>query len=194
MNIINKFHNWRRKKRWNTQYKNGRWDNLRGKIEIERYKTIVDICKNYAKPNPSIIAMGCGEGILLDHLQSMPYSDFLGMDFSEVCIATAKQKTHPNSEFICADIHTFVPKKTYDVIVYNEVFYYVQAAERQQVLNTALDHLSEKGIIIVSMFRDGKGAWTFFENPKLQEVQSVTIENDEKENMYWKIATYTKKK
>jgi len=42
MNIIDKFHNWRRKQRWNKQYKKGRWDNLRKPIEADRYKTIIN--------------------------------------------------------------------------------------------------------------------------------------------------------
>ena len=38
MNIIDKFHNSRRKHRWNNQYKRGRWKNLRSEKQRKRQK------------------------------------------------------------------------------------------------------------------------------------------------------------
>ena len=47
MNIIDKFDNWRRKQRWNKQYKKGRWNNLKNPIEASRYNTIKNF-RDYA--------------------------------------------------------------------------------------------------------------------------------------------------
>ena len=41
MNTIDKFNNWRRKQRWNKQYKNGRWTSLRNNKELGRYAAII---------------------------------------------------------------------------------------------------------------------------------------------------------
>ena len=55
MNIIDKFHNWRRKQRWNRQYKSGRWKNLRGDKERGRYKTIIDFINKHGNGEPSVL-------------------------------------------------------------------------------------------------------------------------------------------
>ena len=65
MNIIDKFHNWRRKQRWNKQYKKGRWKNLRSDKERERYSTIIEFMDKYGNSNPSVLDLGCCEGIFM---------------------------------------------------------------------------------------------------------------------------------
>jgi hypothetical protein len=45
MNILDKFHNWRRKRRWNKQYRQGQWDNLKSEKEAKRYYQIIDYIK-----------------------------------------------------------------------------------------------------------------------------------------------------
>ena len=190
MNIIDKFHNWRRKQRWNKQYKSGRWENLKGEIEAVRYQTIIDYISEFGAANPSILDLGCGEGILCERMKSVGYSRFLGMDFSSVSIKNASLLNLKNAEFVCADIHTFTPYKTYDVIVFNEVFYYIHDSEKEHVLNKMMEHLSETGIIITSIYREGKGCWKYFDN-KLKQLRFTTITTDN-EKTYWKVGVYKK--
>jgi len=71
MNIIDKFHNWRRKQRWNKQYRKGRWDNLKGEKESGRYKKLVEYTSKYGSANPDILDLGCGEGVLLDYFDTL---------------------------------------------------------------------------------------------------------------------------
>ncbi|WP_430412462.1 class I SAM-dependent methyltransferase [Kordia sp.] len=189
MNIIDKFHNWRRKLRWNKQYRNGRWDNLRKPIEAERYYTILKFINSHGKVNPSILDLGAGEGVLNEYLDDEMFSYFLGMDFSEVSIEKAKMRKFPKTEFITADIHTFTPSQKFDVIIFNEAFYYVHDSEKQHVLDRMLNHLNDDGILIVSIYREGIGCWEYFE--KLQQLD-YTIVKTEEEKTYWKIGAYKK--
>lgn len=188
MNIIDKFHNWRRQQRWNKQYKKGVWDNLNSEAERVRYQSIIDLMYTFGTKNPSILDLGCGEGILCKRLENNDYSYFLGMDFSSVSIDKANLLQLKNAEFICADIHTFVPKQTFDVIVFNEVFYYIHDSEKQNVLQCMINNLNPNGIIITSMFRESKGCWDYFENT-LTQLQFKKITTDD-EKTYWKIGVY----
>ena len=77
MNIIDKFHNWRRKQRWNKQYKKGIWDNLNSETEGIRYKSIIDLMETYGIKSPSVLDLGCGEGILCKRLENENYDCFL---------------------------------------------------------------------------------------------------------------------
>lgn len=191
MNFIDKFHNWRRKLRWNKQYKKGRWDNLKGEVERIRYQTITNFISEYAVKNPSILDLGCGEGILCERLNHDEYSSFLGMDFSSVSIKKAIKLNLQNANFICADIHTFEPQQTFDVIIFNEVFYYIHESEKENVLNRMIDNLNENGIIITSIYREGLGCWGYFEQ-KMQQLKFTTI-TTENQKTYWKVGIYKKK-
>ena len=55
MNVIDKFHNWRRKQRWNKQYRKGRWENLKGEKERVRYECIVNFTEKYGNKNVETI-------------------------------------------------------------------------------------------------------------------------------------------
>jgi trans-aconitate methyltransferase len=189
MNILDKFHNWRRKQRWNRQYKKGRWNSLKKPIEASRYHTIKDFINTYAKAQPSILDLGSGEGVLNEYLDLNSYTYFLGMDFSKVSIEKAKLKKFPNSNFITADIHSYTPKRKYDVIIFNEAFYYVQDSEKENVLNRFLTYLEDNGILIVSIYREGTSCWKYFNNLKQLNHKVVTT-NQEK--TYWKIGVYKK--
>jgi 2-polyprenyl-3-methyl-5-hydroxy-6-metoxy-1,4-benzoquinol methylase len=189
MNIIDKFHNWRRKQRWNRQYKSGRWDNLKGEIETVRYQKIVDYITQFGSKNPSILDLGCGEGILCERMKNSNYSYFLGMDFSSVSITNANNLKLKNSEFICADIHSFQPKQKFDIIVFNEVFYYIHDTEKQNVLNRMIECLNPDGIIVTSIYREGLACWNYFKNLKQLGFETITTDNDK---TYWKVGVYKK--
>lgn len=192
MNLLNKFHHWRRKRRWNKQYKSGRWDSLKSELEAKRYYQILDYLKEYAPKNPAILDIGCGDGVLNQRISDYEFDYFLGVDFSRVSIEKAKAHNYPKAEFLAEDAITFTPKRNFDVIVFNEAFYYIPETKRTQVLNLMLDHLNPDGIMITSIFREGTNCWEYFkENQKLKELAFTTV-TTKKETTYWKIGVYSK--
>lgn len=190
MNLLDKFHHWRRKQRWNKQYKKGRWESLKSELEAQRYHQIIDYTKEYGTPNPVMLDIGCGDGVLNSRMGDFKPSYFLGIDFSSVSIDKAQESNFENAEFLTQDVLTFEPKRDYDVIVFNEAFYYIPESEKTRVLTTILSHLKPNGIMITSIFRDGPGCWHYFkENPRLKELAFTTV-HTEKETTYWKIGAY----
>ncbi len=193
MNIIDKFNIWRRKIRWNKQYKKGRWDNLKNDTEAIRYNAIIKQF-SFLDPSikPAILDLGAGEGILNERIEANFYSFFKGVDFSSVSIKKAKQKKLVNSEYVVADLHTFTPKKMYDIIVFNEAFYYLHQSEKANTLDRICNYLNPDGILIVSMFREAVTSWGHFkDNSTLKELDFKTVTTSE-DNKYWKIGTYKK--
>lgn len=191
MNIIDKFHNWRRKQRWNRQYKSGRWKNLRGDKERGRYKTIIDFINKHGNGEPSVLDLGCGEGILCERMKNETYSKFVGMDFSSESIKQANEKKLDKAVFKVADLHYFKPEQKYDVIVFNEAFYYVHDSEKANVLQIMMNALTENGIIINSIYREGAGSWEYFKIEALQQIDFKTVTTSEAKT-YWKIGVYMK--
>ena len=191
MNIIDKFHNWRRRLRWDKQYRNGRWNNLKNDKEKPRYQTIIEFSDKYGINNPEVLDLGCGEGILCERMTSEKYTFFLGVDFSRVSINLAKNKNLGNAEFITADLHSYRPDKKFDVIVFNEAFYYIHNSEKKNVLNTMKSCLKEKGIIINSIYREGIGCWEYFDAEDLEKLDFKTIMTAD-DKTYWKIGVFKK--
>jgi len=194
MNIINKFHHWRRKQRWNKQYKRGRWDSLQNEIESPRYFQIIEDIKTYGKENPTILDIGCGSGVLNTRMleRGYTYAYFLGLDFSKISIDIAKANALPKSDFKVADVLEYEPTQNFDIIIFNEAFYYIYDKEKSRVLERMLAHLNQGGIIINSIYREGTGCWHYFkEHPALQEENFTTIKT-KVEKTYWKIGAYRK--
>ena len=189
MNIIEKFKHWKRKQRWNRQYKKGRWENLKSDKESGRYKTIVEYSERYGNKNPNILDLGSGEGVLLDYFNSDLISSFDGMDFSSVSIKKANKANRAKGTFTCEDLHDFKPKTNYDIIVLNEAFYYIHETKKQEVIDTLKAHLKTNGIIIVSIYREGLGCWEYFKNHDFEELDFTTVTTHE-EKTYWKIGVY----
>jgi predicted TPR repeat methyltransferase len=190
MDTLDKFNNWRRKLRWDKQYRKGRWDSLKTNKELSRYSTIVGYLTILGKANPSILDLGCGEGVLNEKIPHLDYSYFLGVDFSKVSVEKAAEKNFENAEFVCADVHKFTPKRKFDIIVFNEVFYYIHETERANVLNRMIDHLEDDGIIITSIYREAPHLWEYFDI--LDKINFVTVKTEE-ETRFWQIGAFAKK-
>jgi 2-polyprenyl-3-methyl-5-hydroxy-6-metoxy-1,4-benzoquinol methylase len=190
MNILDKFHHWRRRRRWNKQYRKGRWESLKSDIEAHRYQQIIAYLKKYGVENARILDLGCGDGVLNDRMRDESYEYFMGIDFSSVSIDKALSKNLPRSDYRSVDIIKFKPEQQFDVIIFNEVFYYIPDSEKNRIMKLMFDTLTENGIIITSIFREGIGCWEHFrENPKLDEIDFVTVRT-QKETTYWKIGVY----
>ncbi|MFT4849607.1 MAG: 2-polyprenyl-3-methyl-5-hydroxy-6-metoxy-1,4-benzoquinol methylase [Sediminicola sp.] len=192
MNSLQKFHNWRRKRRWNKQYRHGKWENLKSEKEAKRYYQVIDYIKEYSHLNPVILDIGCGNGVLNERMKGLDFEYFLGLDFSQVSIKQAENKKLPKAEFIAEDVVNFRPQRNFDVVIFNEAFYYIHDTEKDNVLNRMLQNLNKDGIIITSIYREGLGCWEYFkENSKLKELNFTTVKTD-KELQYWKVGVYKK--
>lgn len=189
MNVVDRFHNWRRKQRWNKQYRRGRWENLKSEKERVRYEKIVELTEKHGTKNPDILDLGSGEGVLLDYFNVENITSFYGMDFSSVSIKKATKKNRNKATFICADLHNFKPETHYDVIVLNEAFYYIHETKKREVIDTMAEHLKPNGIILVSIYREGLGCWEYFKNERFEELDYTTVTTNE-EKTYWKIGAY----
>lgn len=134
---------------WEAEYLSGNYDHLEGLKELPRYSVIAGYC-HYLKPGGSILDVGCGEALLLERLDRSRFSEYVGIDISDVAIRRASRVAHGRTRFICADVEVFTPPGLFDVIVFNECLYYLM--DPVGVLRRYEQSLNRDGIIIASMF------------------------------------------
>lgn len=133
---------------WDEQYASGAWDYLHSVREAARYGLIVGYCRNLSSC-PAVLDVGCGDG-LLQRLLFPYYSNYLGIDLSEVAIvhARASAADAASTSFAQADGREYVPPGTFDLIIFNECLYYF--TQPVELVRRYQRYLRDTGAIIVS--------------------------------------------
>ena len=141
------------KEAWEEQYEGGDWDFLHGLDEVARYSVIVAYLHRLS-PGGSVLDVGCGEGLLLDHLEPFGRRRYTGIDLSAAAIEKGAGRLSDGVELEVADAETYRPSERWDAVVLNECLYYfhdpIAVAVRYR------EALAEGGILVVSMFRSGR--------------------------------------
>lgn len=127
------------KETWERQYQRKDWDFLRDICELPRYSLIAGYIR-FFKPAGLILDVGCGEGVLQERLRPEDYSKLIGIDISEVAIRNAQAKAKHHMAYICSPLENYNCREKFDVIIFNEVLYYLRAPETivqkyQEMLN-----------------------------------------------------------
>ncbi len=145
----------RDKDRWNHQYQSGRWDSLNDLSELGRFSIIAGYAQ-HLKPNGKILEIGGGTGLLQQRFDQSKYSLYYSTDVSDLVIANAKKYEDEKTKYLVADMKSYIPDQTFDVIIFNEVVYYGLPLE--QTLLHFNPYLTEGGIFIVSINGDERNA------------------------------------
>lgn len=114
------------KEQWDRQFVDGKWDRLQtgqpNTIELAR------LTSNYARTkngNVRVLDIGCGNGGLARLLIEEKNITYTGIDISDTALKAARTIV-PHGNFIATDAEQ-PPSDigTFDVLVFNEVFFYV---------------------------------------------------------------------
>lgn len=138
------------RERWEEQYRGGVWELMRSLDELARYSVIAGYV-HQLHPGGSVLDVGSGEGLLLDHLRPFGFSRYLGIDLSEEAVRQGEHRSDAAASLLAADAETYRPEGKWDAIVFNECVYYFE-----DPVGTVLryrDALAAGGTLIVSTFR-----------------------------------------
>jgi 2-polyprenyl-3-methyl-5-hydroxy-6-metoxy-1,4-benzoquinol methylase len=166
---------------------NGRWDYLENLSELARFSIVVGYCA-FLKPKSSILEVGCGSGILMRRLRVVGYSSYFGVDLSREAIERTKWDQNENTRFDVANAETFEPSESYDVIVFNEMMYFL--IDPKGAFMRFAKHLHPTGIVIVSMYRGDRSSpmWRLLEGAA-PVLDAVTVINSIK-SLTWDIIVF----
>jgi 2-polyprenyl-3-methyl-5-hydroxy-6-metoxy-1,4-benzoquinol methylase len=142
-------------------------DSISSKLHSKRKK---DSAFFETKPL-KVLDVGCGEGILLDFIRKDRPIQYVGVDISAKAIEIANSKRAKSSStddemyFIQSSAYSFKPEERrfkdmkienelhipikYDVIVFNEVLYYLR---HKEIMKLYRSFLEPHGVVIISTF------------------------------------------
>lgn len=141
------------KKLWDEEYASGKWKYLEEPAEKSRHAIIAMYTDHY-KPKGRILDVGCGECILMSFLTEIQMKNYLGIDISEKAVQLAREKRNANA--IVIDAYDFESAERFDVIIFNEVIYYLDFVK---IFEKYSSLLTEDGLIILSVFTIDKLLW-----------------------------------
>ena len=145
---------------WESQYASGKWDYLVQLSELSRYSLLVGyVC--HLQPGGMVLDVGCGQGVLLGRLPSSAFSKYVGIDLSESAVAAARTLQKGARSFLVTDCESYTPTELFDVIVFNEVLYYLR--DPLAMVERYSRSLNDGGVLLVSMCSAARGAGPILE-------------------------------
>lgn len=144
---------------WENEYRGNYNDYLESEQEVIRYQQIAKIIKK--KPvHKELLDLGCGVGTMEKYLP--PEISVTGIDISEKAIEIAVNKH--GGKYYKANVESYVPRKKYDIILFNESLYYFSNAKA--TVERYKKYLKNKGNIILSIYHPyvGHKYYNIFEN------------------------------
>jgi 2-polyprenyl-3-methyl-5-hydroxy-6-metoxy-1,4-benzoquinol methylase len=134
---------------WEDEYENGLWKRLHGSQEFARYTLVSGYIQKSGR-QVSLLDIGCGEGVILKHLDLGMIGNYTGVDIAR----TALDKITPRrgqDRYICSSLENYSPDAQWDVILFNEVLYYTSDPVAQ--LKKFEHSLKKDGCYVISMYR-----------------------------------------
>ena len=119
-------------------------------------KKSLSLIKKYATSKSQIIDVGSGTSYLADRLMEEGLTNLTLLDTSKKALEIVKTRLNNkgNVEYICSDILSFRPQKSYDLWHDRAVFHFlITKKERKAYFNSLSNVLKPKAIAIISTFR-----------------------------------------
>ena len=181
---------------WEESYRVGEWNFLDSKEQSPRHILISGLALQLKRTDAEILDIGCGRATLLRHLPEEGVQ-YTGLDVSEAVIQENQSRfaNRVNATFVASDLFLFKPEsKKFDVVVLNEVLYYLPLREATKALKHCSNLLrNENSLLIISMNKNPKALilWEAL-NLYLPSDSSVAIENHHTGSK-WYVRSYSRR-
>lgn len=169
--------------KWDGEYAAGVLDHYGAFNQQARYSTLVGNLETLAPK--TILDVGCGVGLLRQHIDHVPFEHFTGIDPSKVAIEKATSRGHDRTTFT---VGTEPTGEFYDAIVCNEMLYY--ADDLDHLLEVLGRSLTEGGRLLTSVYKHpGDFALHHRLGKTFRLVDAVDVRNTVSGHR-WKLACY----
>jgi 2-polyprenyl-3-methyl-5-hydroxy-6-metoxy-1,4-benzoquinol methylase len=176
---------------WDREYGRGVLDVYGATRELARYSVLIGYLRSRPSP-PVVLDVGCGVGLLARRLGGEDIAAYVGIDPSEVAIEEARRAhDRPDVTFLVGtepseDLGTF------DVVVCNEVLYYVDDVDA--LMRQVHAVLRPGGWLLTSILRhSGDVALHRSLDHHFERVDAVTVQSHEGPGSAWRLACHARR-
>jgi 2-polyprenyl-6-hydroxyphenyl methylase/3-demethylubiquinone-9 3-methyltransferase len=135
--------------RWDEWYRGGASERYGRLDELARYSLIVGYVAWFG-PRPSVLDVGCGEGLLRRRLPAESFSRYVGVDPVAPAIEAARALEDPRTTFVLGDVLT-AELAPADVVVCNEVLNLVP--DPRALTDRLVELVRPGGVLLTSLWR-----------------------------------------
>jgi len=173
---------------WDRQYRQGKWDLLLDQGQLEKTSVILGYIRARTD-DPSILDIGCGNGVIVHHLNDADFRKYTGVDISEQAIRRLKQEQTENHDYIVGKAEEVDFDEQFDVIILNESLYYLQHPVDQ--FRRLLGMLNEDGILILSTYGLSHRAMAIFRHIRKRYRVAAEVKVS-RQNKFWMCSVFNK--
>lgn len=183
-----------RKTYWEDSYAAGEWQYLRSDREKPRHYAIAGIIRDRFPGGADILDLGCGYGTIYPLIKPEA-ATYVGVDLAESVIEECRTifKNESRCRFEACDFETYNPDRKFDVVLLNEVFYFLPLKAVPGAFSRVQRFLKDdKSILVISMANNPKTTWTRRRLARCAApIQSHCVSNERTAGC-WTIDTYLK--
>lgn len=133
---------------WNSEYASGRWDRADSTANDCVYPCLAEHAAGGA-----ILELGCGACPTAVELPFDAYSNFVGVDISDVAVEEAIRRSAVSgrafkNRFERSDIVSYAPKDRFKVILFRDSIYYLPPGKIKSTLSRYANYLTKDGVFI----------------------------------------------
>lgn len=168
------------------QWDAGAWDYLDGIGELSRYGVLAAFARRLGGPEATILDVGCGEGLLREHIEV--FERYVGIDVAPAAVERARRRWEDaRTSFLEGDSSSV--SGPFDIVIMNEVLQQVPDPERQ--LDRAGRLMGPRGWLLVSLHRhvDNRGIWRMI-SVRFSQVDLVQVRSA-KARHSWRVGCFT---
>jgi len=114
-------------------------------------QVINTIKDNFATKNIAILDVGCGTGGMMLKLKDHGYNNISGLELSEDALKFCKNSGLTVNKGDLRDIKFYFPEQQFDVIINNDILYFLKQEEIQKYFKGCKEILKQDGLLICNL-------------------------------------------
>lgn len=172
------------KSTWDSQFERGYWNFLLDAPANVQY-IASNITERYAGKTPSILDVGCGNGVIPKLLKGSELTfHYVGTDISEVAVTQAREHFPEGRFFATAMERPPDINETFDVVIFSEVLLYGSAS---QIIEAHRRFISSDTLVIISLYRNWRTWIIWHQISRLFVFETSQVLTDKEWGSGWKI-------
>ena len=160
---------------WREAYASGYGNQMESAAELGRCGVIAEIIAR-TRSEGAILDAGCGTGIL-PRLIDLNRFRYVGVDISERALELARAQSPGGAVFVAADLRSADLGQRFDMIVLNEIAYYLEPPELGHLISR---HSAKGALLIYSIFAfDSAATIMRYLHGLGKNIRTVDVRNNE---------------